>query len=318
MKATPIAWLFYFRHMKIALVINPKAGTLLSKDALIESFERKASELLPQSEFRILPTQYAGHATILAKECSDNGFDVCIAAGGDGTMNEVACGLAGSKTALGIVPLGSGNGLARHLKISLDPVTAFTQMLQGTSKQMDVGLVNGSLFFLAAGIGFEGVVAHRFAGKDTRGFFQYLLSSAETFFQYQPILVTGVADGTSFKSTVFTLTIANGSEYGNGAIISPGSQIDDGLLQLIRIRPFPIWRSVGIFLRLMTGRLESSRYFTSLGFRKLRIESATSLNGHLDGEPVVFGNVLDAEVIPMGLWVRHPQASIPVSPIQKV
>jgi YegS/Rv2252/BmrU family lipid kinase len=306
MKATPIAWLFYFRHMKIALVINPKAGTLRSKDALVESFERKASELLPQSEFRILPTQYAGHATILAKGCSDNGFDVCIAAGGDGTMNEVACGLTGSRTALGIVPLGSGNGLARHLKISLDPITAFTQMLLGTSQQMDVGMVNDRKFFLAAGIGFEGVVAHRFAGKNTRGFFQYLLSSAETFFHYQPINVAGLADGIGFSSTAFTLTLANGSEYGNGAIISPGSRIDDGFLQLIRIKPFPIWRSIGLFIRLMTGSLESSRYYESQSFRKLRIESSISLNGHIDGEPVFLGNVLNAEIIPMGLWVRHP------------
>jgi YegS/Rv2252/BmrU family lipid kinase len=318
MKATPIAWLFYFRHMKIALVINPKAGTLRSKDALIESFERKASELLPQSEFRILLTEYPGHATILAKESADNAFDICIAAGGDGTMNEVASGLTGSQTALGIVPLGSGNGLARHLKISLDPLTAFTQMLLGTSRQMDVGMVNDRKFFLAAGIGFEGVVAHRFAGKNTRGFFQYLLSSAETFFHYKPINVAGSADGIGFSSTAFTLTLANGSEYGNGAIISPGSKIDDGFLQFIWIKPFPIWRSVGLFIRLMTGSLESSRYYESQTFRKLRIESAISLNGHIDGEPVVFGNVLDAEIIPMGLWVRHPQASIPVSPMQKV
>ena len=306
MKATPIAWLFYFRHMKIALVINPKAGTIRSKDALIQVFGQKASELLPHDEFRIFPTQHAGHATILAKQCAENGFDVCIAAGGDGTMNEVACGLTGSQTALGIVPLGSGNGLARHLRISLDPVTAFTQMLQGTSQQMDVGIVNGRKFFLAAGVGFEGVVSHRFAGKTTRGFLQYILSSAETLFQYKPIKVSGLADGTQFSSTVFTLTLANGSEYGNGAIISPGSRVDDGLLQLIRIKPFPVWSSIAIFFRLMTGKLEGSRYFDSLGFKKLRIDSDISLKGHIDGEPVEFGHNIETEIIPKGIWVRHP------------
>ncbi|HOY94160.1 MAG TPA: diacylglycerol kinase family protein [Catalimonadaceae bacterium] len=292
--------------MKIALVINPKAGTIRSKDALIQAFGKKASELLPLDEFRIFPTQHAGHATILAKQCAENGFDICIAAGGDGTMNEVACGLTGSQTALGIVPLGSGNGLARHLKISLDPVTAFTQMLLGTSQQMDVGLVNGRKFFLASGIGFEGVVSHRFAGKTKRGFLQYILSSAETFFQFKPIKVTGLADGTRLSSTVFTLTMANGSEYGNGAIISPGSQVDDGLLQLIRIRPFPVWSSITIFFRLMTGNLEGSQYFDSLGFKRLRIDSDISLKGHIDGEPVEFGQFIETEIIPKGIWVRHP------------
>lgn len=306
MKATPIAWLFYFRHMKIALVINPKAGTIRSKDALIQAFGQKASELLPHDEFQIFPSQQAGHATILAKQCAENGFDLCIAAGGDGTMNEVACGLTGSLTALGIVPLGSGNGLARHLKISLDPITAFSQMLLGKSLQMDVGLVNGRKFFLAAGIGFEGVVSHRFAGKTTRGFLQYILSSAETFFQYKPIKVMGLADGNEFLSIVFTLTMANGSEYGNGAIISPGSRIDDGLLQLIRIKPFPVWNSIGIFFRLMSGKLDGCRYFESIGFKKLRIDSEVSLKGHVDGEPVEFGYFIETEIIPAGIWVRHP------------
>jgi diacylglycerol kinase (ATP) len=292
--------------MKIALVINPKAGTLGSKGDLIKFFEQKFSEILPDSEFHILSTTHSGHATDLSGNCAENGFDICIAAGGDGTMQEVACGLVGSKTALGIVPLGSGNGLARHLKISLNPRTAFTQMLQGTSKKMDVGIVNGSMFFLAAGIGFEGVVAHRFAGKNTRGFYQYLLSSAESFFNYKPISVTGSADGIGFSSTVFTLTLANGSEYGNGAIISPGSRIDDGLLQLIQVKPFPWWKSIEIFSRLMKGKLVDGPFYETLPFRNLHIQSSQVLKGHMDGEPVVFGNELKVEVVPGGVWVRNP------------
>jgi len=295
--------------MRIALIINPKAGTKGSKESLIRNFHRLAKDTVPDSSFEILTTKYAGHAIELAAKVSKEGFDLCIAAGGDGTMNEVARSLMGTKTALGIVPLGSGNGLARHLKIPLNTEKAFLQLLKGKNEKMDAGRANGMPFFLASGFGFEGVVSHRFANKKTRGFLQYIVSSIESFNQYKPIEISGTCDGTAFQSKIFTATLANGSEYGNGAKIAPGAQIDDGLLQFIRILPFPLWSAVGLFLKLMIGRLRSSHFYCNSPFSNLIIKSEIPLLGHVDGEPVLFGNELTIEIEPGCLLIRKPPSS---------
>jgi diacylglycerol kinase (ATP) len=292
--------------MRIAIILNPKSGTNRNKNRLLESISRICKEEFPDAFLWIKLTEYAGHASKLAMEIANQGFDVCIAAGGDGTMNEVARSLLGTKTALGIVPLGSGNGLARHLNLSLDPEKAFRQCISGVSISMDVGVANGHYFFLAAGIGFEGEVSHRFATKKNRGFLQYIYSSFEIFRKYAPIRIEGSIDGQKFNSEVFTLTIANGSQYGNGAIISPGSLVNDGLFQLVRVFPFPIWFSLRLFVGLMRGSLQNSDYYASVPCRNLVLRSEKPLPGHLDGEPVDFGNELNIEILDLALLVRIP------------
>jgi diacylglycerol kinase family enzyme len=218
----------------------------------------------------------------------------------------VAIGLIGTKTALGIVPIGSGNGLARHLKISLNPTIAFQQMITGSARPMDVGMANGKYFFLASGIGFEGVVSHKFATKGSRGFLQYILSSMQMFGTYKPIRVSGRIDGIPFESTVFTMTFANGSEYGNGAKIAPGASIDDGILQLIKIKPFPFYSGLEIFRKLMMGKLNSSPFFSSDPFHLVELQCDQELQGHLDGEPVLFGRNLKINIVPGALLVQIP------------
>lgn len=292
--------------MNVAVVINPKSGNQKDRKDLANRFEQLFQQSFPEGSLEIAETTHAGHATELAKLYSTKKFDACIAAGGDGTMNEVARGLIGSGTALGLVPLGSGNGLARHLKISLNPETAFRQAILGKASPMDCGLANGRPFFLAAGIGFEGEVSHRFATKKTRGFGQYILSSTECFFRYSPITVEGNLDSVPFRSTVFTMTMANGSQYGNGAFISPGSEIDDGILQLVRVSPFPLLASAGLFFGLMKGTINASPYHTQTGFKKLELHSEQPLPGHIDGEPVDFGTHLRVEIVPSALLIRKP------------
>ncbi|HRH34519.1 MAG TPA: acylglycerol kinase family protein, partial [Catalimonadaceae bacterium] len=145
----------------VLAIVNPKAGTIRDKSVLLEDivliFD---SQTFGFDRLEVVESEGPGHATELARKAAMEGFGLCLAFGGDGTMNEVAKGLLHSETALGIIPLGSGNGLARHLKISMKPKEAFKQMLTGKTLQMDHGLANRNPFFLAAGLGFEGVVAH--------------------------------------------------------------------------------------------------------------------------------------------------------------
>jgi diacylglycerol kinase family enzyme len=290
--------------MKVVLIFNPKAGgtktVLPSENQLREAFRLN----FEGGDLQIRPTRYARHAVQLAEEAVRDHADVCIAAGGDGTMNEVATGLLGSNTALGLIPLGSGNGLARHLGISMDPMEAFLSGLKGKRSNMDVGQLNEGLFFMAAGFGFEGEVAHEFASAGSRGFLNYLLSSLKVWGRYRPVVVW--ERGNPESKAYFSVTFANGSQYGNNARIAPGALIDDGLLQWIRIRPFSTWRLPWFTFQLMNGSLSESRYYKTDPFTSLHLQLSGTTPGHIDGEPIMLGPDVDVQILPGALWVQTP------------
>lgn len=292
----------------VLAIVNPKAGTLKNKSDLLQkmvlAFEESPSGW---DKFVVQETTHAGHATALAIQASKEGYSLVLAMGGDGTMNEVAKGLLYTDTALGIIPLGSGNGLARHLKIPMDPLMAFQKLLSGKIEKMDSGMANGTPFFLACGIGFEGVVAHAFSQQKTRGFSQYLLSAFRAFWSFSPLRIQVQADTGLFQErTIFTQAVCNGNQYGNHAIISPHSSLQDGLLNLATVFPFSVWASSGLFFRLMTGRLINSKVYNNLTCKEINITSAALLKGHVDGEPVDFANKLTVCIQPRSLKVCLP------------
>lgn len=288
--------------------MNPKAGTLKNKSELLQkmvlAFEDNPSGW---DKFVFKETTHAGHATELAAKAAKDGFSMVLAMGGDGTMNEVAKGLLFTETALGIIPLGSGNGLARHLKIPMDPLKSFQVLLSGKVDTMDSGLANGNPFFLAAGIGFEGVVAHAFARQKSRGFAQYIRSSFLTFWSYVPLSVQLQLDKEPIQQRfIFTTAACNGNQYGNNALISPNASLRDGLLNLALVFPFPFWASPGIFYKLMTGQLRNNRLYNNLTAKEIWIKSDGQLWGHVDGEPVDFGNLLQIRIQPQSIKICLP------------
>jgi diacylglycerol kinase family enzyme len=223
-------------------------------------------------------------------------------------MNEVACGLIGSQTTLGIIPTGSGNGLARHLRIPLNPGAAMLALLNGRTTKLDYGTVNNIPFFLASGVGFEGAVAARFAKKKKRGFLSYIMAAAEEYRKWKPIEYQAKYEREVLQGKAFTIDFANGSQYGNNAIISPGAEVNDGLLQFVRVLPFPHYAAPEMLIRLMNGRIDRSIYhieraFTSL---ELSIKDRQVVEGHVDGEPIRFQLPLFIEIHPAGLQVRIP------------
>lgn len=293
--------------MKISVIFNPASGTAGKRKENLEAIRQTLSDY-SKADFVIYETAFPGHATRLARESAERKDNICFAAGGDGTMNEVACGLLGSKTSLGIIPLGSGNGLARHLNIPLNSGEAVSVLLKGKNTLVDYGEVNQIPFFLAAGIGFEGVVARRFAEKKTRGFLSYLKSSAEEFFRWKPIRYTARYEDEVLEGEAFTIDFANGSQYGNNAIISPGAAIDDGLLQFVRVLPFPLHAAPGMLRQLLKGRINRSGYHLEKAFTALdlKIEGQQKIEGHTDGEPRDFTVPLSVKVIPSSLLLRVP------------
>jgi diacylglycerol kinase family enzyme len=269
-------------------VFNPISGVLspTRKQRLLE-FVRQ----LPNA--RLLLTERPCHATELAAKAANEGVPVVVAMGGDGTVNEVGRGLLGSPVALGIVPLGSGNGLARHLRVPMDTRRAIQFALSATqSRVIDVGFLNDIPFFCTAGVGFDALVAHTFAARPGRGLSTYARTTAQTLWRFRPEryrLTVGEEPHpeSPLPEWAFSVTFANAGQYGNNAWIAPAARLDDGLLDLAVLQPFPKSLAAVMSARLFTRRLPGSRYYSARQGTRFSLEADKPLLLHYDGEPLV-------------------------------
>ena len=228
-------------------------------------------------------TEYVGHATEIAKQAVLEGIQTVIAIGGDGTANEIGKGLIHSDTALGIVPIGSGNGLARHLKIPLIIEKAIQFALTQPVVKMDVCFLNEIPFFCTAGVGFDALVAHEFSKQKSRGLKTYAKMALKSFRIFKPEVY--YLDDQENK-TAFAITFANATQYGNNALISPQSKINDGLIEMVVLKPFPFGAAPVIGVRLFRGTLPNSRYIEMKSSENFSVKSAHDFLIHYDGEPL--------------------------------
>lgn len=280
-------------YKKILFVINPKSGVGKQKkvELLIDKYLDKNVFL---SE--IVYTQYAGHAKEIC-EIRKNEFEIICLVGGDGTINEGASSLINSNTALAIIPTGSGNGLARHLKISLKPEYAIKQLNNLNFKLIDACKINEQYFFNVAGIGFDGLIAHKFANFGKRGFSSYLKIVLKEFSRYKDQEYNLKIDGKAIISKAFMISLANSSQFGNNVIIAPKAFIDDGLLNVIVLRKFPILVAPLLALRLFTKSIHKSSFVTNYSCKKLEINCSEKILSHIDGEPSKIDFPVNIEVL---------------------
>lgn len=270
---------------KALFIINPTSGTQSNqqRNQLLFWIEKHTSMLF-QSE--IVFTTHANHATQEAQRAVVQGFDYVIAAGGDGTVNEVAKALVNTPAALGIVPLGSGNGLARHLGISMSMEKAIRQLCTQKTISIDACSANQIPFFCTAGVGFDAYVAARFATYSSRGLQRYARVSLQSFLRYKAVDYIVELDDRQVQLPAFALTFANASQYGNNAYIAPQAKIDDGLIDVCLLSPFP--KSLGpiIAARLFRGTLPQSSYSRTYSVQRAKITAPDKLLIHFDGEPL--------------------------------
>lgn len=223
------------RPEKIFLIINNKAGHGKGGKAaefIIPYLAEKGC--IVEHAF----TQYPGHATELALKASADQFDLVVAIGGDGTANETAQGLIDSGTTFGIIPIGSGNGLAREAGVSTNILKACQTLLNGVTRNIDVCRINNQRFFCTSGIGFDAHIAYQMSIASTRGFWRYVrLSVMESLF-YKPLNVKIKIDGKPFDYKAFLITFANASQYGNNIYIAPGASMSDGVMDVVIVKPF--------------------------------------------------------------------------------
>ena len=267
--------------MKKVFILNPRAGTG-SKVKLRQLIESYCSD--PANQATLLFTQYAGHAGILAAEAAHQEISIIVAVGGDGTVNEVAGSLVHRPCILGIIPAGSGNGLARHLGIPMDAGKALSLLDSGQTIKMDTMLVNGRLSVNISGTGFDAYVAGLFANAGRRGFVTYARLSVSGLRQYRPADMTLSFEGKTISCRPFLLVFANGSQWGNHAWIAPGAVTDDGLIT-VGIMERPPWYALPAFVGRLFGKgLSGSSYLTYFQAREIRLNSSRPVALHIDGE----------------------------------
>ena len=288
----------------IAFIINPISG---GKEA--QATKRRLPKLIMQTldSTQWLPnivfTEYAGHATEMAHRFARMGFDAVVAIGGDGTVNEVARGLRDTQTALGIIPMGSGNGFARHLNIPMRANRAIEMINHSEPISVDYGLANGRLFVCTCGTGFDALIADHFATAGKRGFSTYLQNILKDVFAYEPQTYRLVGDGVDVTHKAFLITFANANQWGNNALIAPKASIQDGLLDIMVMSHHAILGSAGLALRLFAGNIDNSYFMDTIRAKEITLIREQKAPFHLDGDPVEMDKDIHIRIVPDGLRV---------------
>lgn len=296
--------------MSYFFIINPNAGRRYSD--IHERIERFFAGR--QLRFEIEYTRAREHASELSARAALAGFARIVAAGGDGTIRETAIPLIGKEASLGILPCGSGNGLARNLYIPLDLDKALEGLVNWAPRAVDAGLANGRPFFCAAGVGLDAEVAHDFNSLSTRrGILPYVWHAAKRILAYKPAQVAATVDGRRLELLALVNGVLNGVQYGGGARMAPGAYMDDGLLDLVSIRKASIPRLLAAVPALFGGTLHrQSDIYSAYQGRIIELDCGGGSWYHLDGEDFYsHDGKLKFTALPSVLKVLAPKQSLP-------
>lgn len=287
---------------RIIFIVNPISHEIQGLD-IREIIEKKLD--LTKFEYQIIYTRYAGHATKLAHDAVDYA-DIIAAVGGDGTVNEVGKALISTKGILAIIPVGSGNGLAKHFGIPTGLAKAVAALNYSQPIVIDTGKINDKPFLGIAGIGFDAQVAHEFANFGKRGLLSYCRVVLREFPKYEAKNYRITIDGKQITKKAFILTFANSSQYGNDFNIAPHASVNDGYLDLILIDNIPIHLIPQFLYRIKRGTISCSNHYETHRFRELIIQHPF-LKAHIDGEPVAFQNNIKVTIQSHSLQVMVPK-----------
>ena len=289
---------------KILFIINPNSGTRY-KGRLPEIIKKLTDAAIFDVE--VLITRYKGEATEIVRRKSGEGYRYFVAVGGDGTINEIGKALINTRAILGIIPVGSGNGLARHLKIPLQPKEAIQVINNLNIKAIDYGVINGRPFFCTCGIGFDALIGEKFDQNKKRGLSSYIKTVISEFFYYQPekYQIT-INNQQKIERRAFLITFANASQYGNNARIAPKADISDGKLDICILSPFRFYKALFIGIRLFSGNIDKSPHISHHQASEIYVERASDAIIHIDGETCHLGKNLNISLISSGLKILVP------------
>lgn len=278
----------------ILFIVNPISGKK-RKGQIISQLEKAGH--------KVVCTEYAGHAEVLARECE---ADTVVAVGGDGTVNEVARGLIGTDKVMGIIPCGSGDGLALHLGISRTFSKALDTIVKGKTHPLDAATINGRHFFSVCEVGFDAVVSERFAKSGKRGLMNYIEQGLKTWMEYKPDKYLIDIDGNTFESEAALITVGNSNQWGNGAKITPLADSSDGILDITIADAFKTIEIPALGFLLMTGLIDKSHDVHCYRGKDITITRSVEGPAHADGDWFSAGKRIEIHVIPHAINVLVP------------
>ncbi|MEG1587587.1 MAG: diacylglycerol kinase family lipid kinase, partial [Bacteroidales bacterium] len=288
---------------KILAIINPISG-IRPKDNIPTLIHEQINS--DKFDIQIAFTEYAGHATELAKKAVEDGIEYVLAIGGDGTINETAKALIHSDTALGIIPLGSGNGLARHLEIPLETSKALKIINEENVIAIDYCTANDHIFFCTAGLGFDAWISKKFAEDKHRGSLTYIKNVLAEYLRYEPRYYKIITEEGTVVEKAFLVACANASQYGNNAYIAPGANMQDGLMDITVLRPFNHLEAPVLSVQLFTKQLPKNSKIQTFRDKSVKIILEKEEVMHIDGEPIMMDKEILVKTIKGGLKILVP------------
>lgn len=301
---------------RIAFILNPISGT--RRKQVIIDYINKVLGFHTGWEAEFYRTRCVGDALCAARTYAEKGFDVVVAIGGDGTVNEVAEGLIRSSVKLAVVPVGSGNGLARHLNIPLSYQKAVDTIFTGRSQLIDAGAINGKVFFCTAGVGFDAVIGDKFNKSGSRGLMTYVEFCAKEYVKYHPEHYEISLDGATFRKKAFLITFANSSQWGNNAFIAPDANISDGMVDVVIWKEAPKLTMPFLTAELFLKTLKHSEFVEIYRCKELSIKRERDNLVQFDGESVMMGRELEMSVLEKAVEIIVPQEWHPIHHIWNI
>jgi len=277
---------------RAGIIINPISGGK-DKRPVIEIIRKNFPKNI---DYDMIIWERPDQKDDIIRKVRERNYDIVVAAGGDGTINQVAQAVKGTNSALAIIPLGSGNGLARHLNIPLDSKKAVELIGTGKEMKMDACTVNGNYFFCTSGIGFDALIGKLFAESKTRGFITYFKLTFSNLIKYKPQQYTLNIDGKTSSVKAFLVTFANASQYGNDAFIAPQADISDGYIDVVALKPFNLFQALLIAPKMFNKTLDKSSYVEVFKGKNISLSRDTSGPVHFDGEPADMNTLVEYKI----------------------
>mgnify|MGYP000002858251 FL=1 len=294
--------------MRYLFILNPAAGKQDCTVQLIPQLQQAAARAgIPVDAVATCKTEYAGHASELTRQAIEEGAEYILAVGGDGTVNEIARAMIHSNAILGIIPKGSGNGLARELHIPMDVKRAIDLIAKGHVTTIDCCRANGQVFFCTCGVGFDAAVSQKFANEKRRGSLTYIKNTIEEYLSYKPEPYELVVDNQTIKEKAFLVACANASQYGNNAFIAPHANIQDGRMDVTILSPFMPLDIAPLAIQLFTKQIDRNSKIKTMKAQQVTIIRQHPGVMHLDGEPIMADRRIDITVEPKALHVLTPE-----------
>ncbi|WP_321331588.1 diacylglycerol kinase family protein [uncultured Bacteroides sp.] len=289
---------------KVIFIFNPVSGTQ-GKELILSQLDHLMDK--EKYSWEVVKTQQAGHAAEIAAQAVSEGVNAVVAVGGDGTVNEIARSLIHTNTALGIIPCGSGNGLARHLQIPMEAKKAIEIINIGTRGVIDYGKINDLPFFCTCGVGFDAFVSLKFANAGKRGLLTYLEKTLQESLTYQTQTYELETEDGMQKYKAFLIACGNASQYGNNAYITPQALLTDGLMDVTILEPFTVLDVPSLAFQLFNKTIDQNSRIKTFRCKKLCIHRNKPGLVHFDGDPLMMGENINVEIIKGGLNVIVPQ-----------